>query len=156
MAQAFEQYCAMSVEQALEQDRFDLLLVEKIEPHLGSNRPAFLYDYPLELASLARPKENQPGNAERFELYMAGIELANGFSELTDSVLLRSRFEEEYLKMKDCPEKTHKIPELFLQELETIDSAAGIALGLDRLFMLLSGQNNLDAVVTFSPDDLDI
>jgi len=87
---------------------------------------------------------------------MAGIELANGFSELTDSVLLRSRFEEEYLKMKDCPEKTHKIPELFLQELETIDSAAGIALGLDRLFMLLSGQNNLDAVVTFSPDDLDI
>lgn len=154
--QAFHKYCAISPAQALQQDRFDLLLVEEIEPHLGRQKPTFLHDYPLELASLARPKTAQPEVAERFELYVSGIELANGFSELTDSVQQRSRFEEEYAKMDENLKRPKKMPELFLQDLERIDQAAGIAMGLDRLFMLLLGHDCLDEAVTFIPDDLDM
>jgi len=154
--QAFQKYCPVSVNQALQEDRFDLLLVENIEPHLGSNIPTFLYDYPLELASLARPKASQPEVAERFELYMSGIELANGFSELTDSAQQRSRFEEEFNKMGVRDRAQRKMPEFFLRDLEKIDRAAGIAMGLDRLFMLLAGQNSLATAVTFSPDELDM
>jgi elongation factor P--(R)-beta-lysine ligase len=154
--QAFHKYCSISPARAMHQDRFDLLLVEEIEPHLGRQSPTFLYDYPLELASLARPKVGQPEVAERFELYMEGIELANGFSELTDPVQQRSRFEDEYEKIGANDERQKKMPELFLQDLGRIDQAAGIAMGLDRLFMLLVGHDSLDEVVTFTPDDLDI
>ncbi len=154
--EAFLKYCSMTPEQALEQDRFDLLLVEKVEPELGVDIPAFLCDYPLELASLARPKPEDPDVAERFELYVAGVELANGFSELTDPLVQRSRFEEEYAQMDTEPERGKKMPELFLKDLEKIESAAGIAMGLDRLFMLICGGNSLSEVVTFSPDDLDM
>ncbi len=158
--EAFQKYCSISATQALEEDRFDLLLVEKIEPYLGKKSPTFLYDYPLELASLARPKENQPEVAERFELYMAGIELANGFSELTDPLLQRDRFKEEYAQiyaqMHSNDNGHQKMPELFLQDLGKIEKAAGIAMGLDRLFMLISGCGCLDDAVTFAPDDLDM
>lgn len=153
--QAFKKYCSVTPEEALQQDSFDILLVEKIEPYLGRKRPAFLYDYPLELASLARPKPDQPSLAERFELYVAGIELANGFSELTDPVLQRSRFEEEYGKMDTSLKNRRKMPELFLEALGYIDKAAGIAMGLDRLFMLFIEANELDSAVTFAPEELD-
>ncbi len=152
---AFQKYCSMSAAEALKQDRFDQLLVEQIEPNLGQQSPAFLYDYPLELASLARPKAGQPDVAERFELYLSGVELANGFSELTDPDQQRSRFEEEYTKMEVDANRAGKMPERFLSDLGGIDRAAGIAMGLDRLFMLLLGGNNLNDVLTFSPDDLD-
>lgn len=154
--QAFQKYCGISATQAVRQGRFELLLVENIEPHLGINAPTFFYEYPLELASLACPAASRPEVAERFELYMAGIELANGFSELTDSVQQRSRFEEEYDQMGVYNREQRKMPELFLQDLEKLERAAGIAMGLDRLFMLLAGQESLSAVVTFSPEDLDM
>ncbi len=154
--EAFQQYCSLSARQALAQDQFDQLLVEEVEPHLGQQTPTFLYDYPLELASLARPKKGQPEVAERFELYVAGIELANGFSELTDPDLQRIRFEEEYAKMDTSRNRLKKFPELFLHDLGMIDQAAGIAMGLDRLLMLLLGLECLGGAVTFSPDDLDM
>ncbi|HIQ37160.1 MAG TPA: EF-P lysine aminoacylase GenX [Desulfocapsa sulfexigens] len=154
--QAFQKYCSISPSDALEQDTFDLLLVEEIEPHLGKQTPAILYDYPLELASLARPKADNPAFAERFELYVAGIEIANGFSELTDPVQQRSRFEEEYAKMDPSHKRQKKMPELFLQDLGKIDEAAGIAMGLDRLFMLFIGKDSLDHAVPFSPEELDM
>ncbi len=80
------------------------------------------------------------------------MELANGFSELTDPDLQRSRFEEEYAKMGS---NNGKMPEQFLEALGSIDQAAGIAMGLDRLFLLLMGKDNLEDVVAFSRDDLD-
>ena len=154
--EAFQQHCAVSAAEALQQDQFDQLLVEQVEPHLGQQCPTFLYDYPLELASLARPKPDQPELAERFELYVSGVELANGFSELTDPDLQRSRFEEEYGKMESTCDRQRKMPERFLGDLGRIDQAAGIAMGLDRLFMLLLGCDHLDKAVTFAPDDLDM
>jgi len=153
--QAFEKYCSVTPREALQQDRFDVLLVEKIEPYLGRKNPVFLYDYPLELASLARPKPARPSLAERFELYITGIELANGFSELTDPVIQRRRFEEECRKMDTNVKSRNKIPELFLEALGNIDKAAGIAMGLDRLFMLFLDEDQLDSAITFTPEDLD-
>ncbi len=154
--EAFASYCSMSVQDALDQDLFDELLVEYIEPHLGKICPTFLYDYPLELASLARQKEEHPEVAERFELYVSGVELGNGFSELTDPEIQRSRFEEEYANMGILHASQKKMPEKFLASLARLEQAAGIAVGLDRLFMLFMGEKNLDAVVSFAPEQLDM
>lgn len=153
--EAFARYSSMSVQKALAQDLFDQLLVEDIEPYLGKNCPTFLYDYPLELASLARQKEEQPEVAERFELYVSGVELANGFSELTDPEIQRSRFKEEYAKMGTLQNSQAKMPEKFLVSLAQLDQAAGIAVGLDRLFMLFLGEDRLDTVISFVPGELD-
>ena len=153
--EAFSSYCSISAKEALAQGDFDQLLVEQVEPRLGRVTPTFLYDYPLELASLARQKAGQPEVAERFELYVAGIELANGFSELTDAELQRKRFEEEYVKMEDERSRQRKMPERFLEGLGQIEQAAGIAMGLDRLFMLLLGKEQLAEAVPFAPDELD-
>jgi lysyl-tRNA synthetase class 2 len=154
--EAFVKYSSMSVQKSLEEDLFDELLVEDIEPHLGKNCPTFLYDYPLELASLARQKKGEPGVAERFELYVSGVELANGFSELTDPEIQRTRFQEEYKKMGILQESQAKMPEKFLESLTQLEQAAGIALGLDRLFMLFLGDKQLDTIISFAPDELDV
>ncbi len=153
---AFLRYGSISVQQALNQDLFDEILVEDIEPHLGKYCPTFLYDYPLELASLARQKEKQPEVAERFELYVSGVELANGFSELTDPEIQRSRFEEEYANMGILQDSKAKMPERFLDSLAQLEQAAGIAVGLDRLFMLFLGEDHLDTVISFAPEELDM
>ena len=153
--EAFAKFSSLSVKEALDQDLFDELLVEDVEPQLGKNSPTFLYDYPLKLASLARQKPNQPRIAERFELYVSGVELANGFSELTDPEIQRSRFAEEYAKMDCVDSSQQRMPEKFLDSLVHIDQAAGIAMGLDRLFMLFLGENRIENGISFSPEELD-
>jgi lysyl-tRNA synthetase class 2 len=150
---AFLRYAGISAKEAVRTGDFDLLLVEKVEPELGWESPVFLYDYPVELASLARPKPRYPELAERFELYISGIELANGFSELTNSVIQRRRFDEEIQKI-DSSDNPRKMPEKFLAALEELPDCAGIALGLDRLFMLLLEQDCLAKVLPFSEKDL--
>jgi elongation factor P--(R)-beta-lysine ligase len=142
------------LEEALVQDNFDEILIEYIEPRLGINRPTFIYDYPAKLAALAKIKMNDPTVAERFELYIGGLELANGFSELTDANEQRQRFEET-LKTRSAKNWTpYTIPEKFLQALHTMPPCAGIALGIDRLVMILAGAANIDDVVAFTPEML--
>jgi lysyl-tRNA synthetase class 2 len=154
--EAFTKFSSLSVKEALDQDLFDELLVENVEPQLGRNSPTFLYDYPLELASLARQKPNHPEIAERFELYVSGVELANGFSELTDPEIQRTRFAEEYAKMDCVDSDRQRMPERFLDSLVHIDQAAGIAMGLDRLFMLFLGESRVEKSISFSPEELDV
>jgi lysyl-tRNA synthetase class 2 len=89
--EAFARYATMTVAEALKEDRFDEILTCEVEPHLGKDRPVFLCEYPVELGALARAKEADPRVAERFELYIAGLELANAFSELTDAGEQRRR-----------------------------------------------------------------
>jgi len=156
VADAFTKYSSMSAAEALQKDCFDELLVENVEPQLGKERPAFLYDYPLALASLARQKKDDPKLAERFELYINGVELANGFSELTDARIQHQRFQEEYAAMDEDNPMKNRIPERFLRSLAKLDEAAGIAMGLDRLLMLLMGCDNLQEIVSFSPEQLDM
>ena len=153
VTQAFETFCPISADQALAQDLFDEMMVEFIEPELGARCPLFLYDYPVQCGSLARRKEGDPAVVERFEMYINGLELANGFSELTDVEEQRLRFEKEITQIKAMHGRDVQMPERFLEDLALIDSAAGIALGIDRLLMILTSRTSIDDVVSFSPGD---
>lgn len=152
--QAFSRYAPMTLAAALQDDCFEHVLVEYVEPQLGLTRPVLLMEYPAELASLARISPLKPTVAERFELYACGMELANGFSELTDADEQRARFREELGLINKQPGRyMQAMPERFLEDLGKIGAAAGIALGLDRLLMLLTGKNAIDEVVSFIPGD---
>lgn len=151
---AFSRYAPIPLQDALAKNQFDEILVEHIEPHLGCDRPAFLYDYPSKMAALAKIKETDPTVAERFELYIGGMEIANGFSELTDAREQRRRFKEA-LEARAAKDLAHyAMPEKFLASLEHLPPCAGIALGIDRLVMILANTTNIDDVVAFTPETL--
>ncbi len=152
--EAFARYATVDVDNALENDRFDDILTAEIEPHLGRTRPTFLVEYPAQLAALARRKPGDPTVAERFELYIDGLELANAFSELTDPHEQRLRFEADEAARRTAGKLPRPLPEPFLAELGGIDHAAGIALGVDRLVMLLTDAESIDQVVAFTPAEL--
>ena len=154
VSEAFSRYASISLESALSSDRFEEILTSEIEPHLGKDRPTFLTDYPATLAALARTKEGNPELAERFELYIDGLELANAFSELTDPHEQRLRFEADEDLRRSSGKRPYPLPEKFLAEMKAMPEAAGIALGLDRLVMLMTDSTGIDRVVAFSPDDL--
>ena len=142
------------MEQALAQDLFDEVMVRDIEPRLGLEKPCFIYDYPAERGALARLKEDDPSVAERFELYIGGLELANAFSELTDPQEQRDRFLAEQEFRRATGKTVYPLPEKFLAELPAMPPAAGIALGLDRLIMVLLDKSSIDEVVAFIPEEL--
>lgn len=149
--EAFLRYAGWKPDANVDQDRFDLDMVEKVESRLGFPRPCILSDYPVSQAALARVKPGRPDVAERFELYWAGVELANGFSELTDPVEQRKRFEEALGMRRRMGCLEYPMPETFLRSLEHLPPCAGIAMGMDRLVMLLADSNSLDDVVAFPP-----
>jgi len=152
--EAFRHYASMETEEALAKDCFEEVMVNKIEPHLGTTRPLFLYDYPAALGALARIKPGNPLVAERFELYIAGLELCNGFSELTDPVEQCKRFEAEQKIRESYHKPVYPMPQNFLTALNDMPAAAGNALGLDRLVMLLADTTEIDDVVAFVPEEL--
>jgi len=154
VAQAFLQHSSTSLSQVPDANFFSELISTEIEPELAQNKPLFLIDYPTLQGSLARPKTNDPGCVERVELYIAGLELANGFSELTDPIEQRRRFEMEEKQRRQSGKTPCPLPEKYLDELETLSNAAGIAFGIDRLIMLLCDQPTIDEVVCFSPEQL--
>ena len=151
---AFSQYAPISLQEALHQDKFDEIMVEYIEPRLGIDRPTFIYDYPAKMASLAKIKKGDPNVAERFELYIGGLELANGFSELTEAREQRKRFEEASEARAAKYWARYPLPEKFLTALEQLPPCAGIALGIDRLAMILANTDKIDDVVAFTPETL--
>jgi lysyl-tRNA synthetase class 2 len=154
VSEAFSRYASISLQSALTADSFEEVLTGEVEPHLGRHQPTFLIEYPTSLAALARTKPGEPLVAERFELYIVGLEVANAFSELTDPHEQRSRFEAAEETRRASGKMPYPLPEKFLAELITMPEAAGIALGLDRLIMLLTDSNNINDVVAFTPDDL--
>jgi len=151
---AFDRYASITLETALEKNGFDEIMVREIEPQLVSKGPVFLYDYPAAFAALARLKPDDPTLAERFEIYMGGLELANGFSELTDAGEQRNRFEKEHQKRRSLGKECYPMPEKFLISLEHMPEAAGVAVGIDRLAMLFADTATIDDVVAFTPEDL--
>jgi lysyl-tRNA synthetase class 2 len=132
-------------------DRFFELLVGRVEPRLARlPRPVFLCDYPITQAALARPSPSDPSVAERFELYVGGIELSNGYGELTDPVEQRKRFVAERKRRKAARRPAYPIDERFLAALrEGMPRAGGNALGFDRLLMLALGAKSVQEVVAF-------
>ena len=130
-------------------NRFDLDLVEKVEPNLNVGRPVIVRDYPRELAALARCRPGDPDVAERWELYIAGMELANAFSELTDSSEQRERFDACARKRNAMGKDVYPVDEAFLQDLKKLPPCGGVALGVDRLVMLMTGATSIEQVRTF-------
>ncbi|HAD04776.1 MAG: EF-P lysine aminoacylase GenX [Desulfuromonadales bacterium GWD2_61_12] len=154
VVKAFTRHASVPLAAALASGRFEEILTSEVEPHLGSNAPIFLTEYPVELAALARPKPGDVSVAERFELYLGGIEVANAFSELTDPIEQRRRFLHDEAARRASGKVPAPLPEAFLRDLAALPAAAGIALGVDRLVMLLTGAERIDDVVAFTPDDL--
>jgi lysyl-tRNA synthetase class 2 len=128
-------------------DMFSRVLVERIEPKLGLGRATILDRYPAVEAALARRSTDEPRVSERFELYACGVELANGFGELTDPCEQRRRFEEEMAEKSRVYGETYPIDEDFLAALAAMPPACGIALGLDRLVMLACGATRIEDVI---------
>jgi lysyl-tRNA synthetase class 2 len=152
--EAFGRYSRTTVTEALEKDLFDEIMVQDIEPKLGLRKPTFICDYPAQRGALARLKQEDPTIAERFELYMGGLELANGFSELVDSEEQRKRFLMENENRQARGKPVYPIPDRFLAELDEIPPSAGIALGVDRLVMVFLDAKTIDEVVAFTPEEL--
>jgi lysyl-tRNA synthetase class 2 len=124
------------------------IFLDRIEPNLGIGAPTILYDYPVSMAALSRRKPGDPRLAERFELYVCGLELANAFSELTDPHEQRARFLVDQERKQALHGKTYPIDEDFLAALEHgLPDCAGIALGFDRLVMLCTGASHIEEVL---------
>ena len=175
VAGAFERFCGIDLlattQNALDPDRDSLaeaargieiwvdadddwetiffrLFLERIEPDLGVGVPTVLFDWPLSMAALARQNPDDSRVAERFEVYICGLELANGFGELTDVVEQRRRFEAESAKKHALYGHSYPIDEDFLAALSYgMPESAGIALGFDRLVMLCTGATTIDDVI---------
>lgn len=129
-------------------DLFFRIFLDHIEPKLGIGRPTLLYDYPVSMAALARPSARDPRVAERVELYVCGLELANGFSELTDAVEQRRRLERDAALRAASEGAAPPIDEDFLAALEHgMPASAGMALGFDRLVMLATGARRIEDVL---------
>jgi lysyl-tRNA synthetase class 2 len=121
-------------------------LVERVEANLGIGRATVLDEYPAALSALARPASD-PRVAERFELYVCGVELANGFGELNDGAEQRRRLEREMAEKQRIYGERYPIDEDFIAALGNMPPASGVALGLDRLVMLATGASRIDQVI---------
>lgn len=151
---AFLRWADLTPEDALARDRFDEILVDNIEPMLGNEKPMFLYDYPAVCGALARRDPLRSDVAQRFELYICGLELCNAFMELTDPVEQRARFETDRCAIGHAGRTVYAMPEAFLGALDNMpEAAAGNALGFDRLVMLFAGTGCIDEVVAFTPEE---
>ncbi len=144
----------IGVKQLNDDDSRDVLyfkiFLDRIEPHLGKEKPVFLYEYPSDMAALARIKPDNPSVAMRFELYIDGIELGNAFDEVVDPDVQRSRCEEARAIQKSLGKDPFPIDSEFIQALESgLPPSAGIALGVDRMIMLLLNKTRIQDVVAF-------
>jgi lysyl-tRNA synthetase class 2 len=128
-------------------DIFSKILTEKVEHRLGSERATLLVDYPLSEAALARPSEQDARFADRFELYVCGVEVANGFAELTDPIEQRRRFEAQIEEKARIYDERYPIDQDFLAALSVMPAASGVALGFDRLVMLATGAERIEQVL---------
>ena len=143
--EAYRRWAGWDPVEAWDQDRFDFDMATKIEPNLPKG-PLFLMDYPAPAASLARLKADDPRVAERWELYVDGLELANAFTELTDPVEQRRRFESARAERRALGEADYPLDEEFLDALARMPPSGGVALGVDRLVMLACGVRDISDV----------
>ncbi len=128
-------------------DIFSKVLVEHVEPKLGQGRLTVLFEYPVPEAALARAKPSDPRVAERFEVYACGVELANGFGELTDASEQRCRFMQAMDEKQRRYGERYPLDEEFIDAVGQMPEASGVALGFDRLVMLASGAARIEQVV---------
>ena len=134
-------------------ERFNIDLVNLVEPQLGRGRPEVLAWYPVELGSLSRVHPEDQRLSQRLELYVEGLELANGFVELNDPVEQRQRFVRERQAILAAGREPPPMPESFLDTLSELPDTVGIALGIDRLVMLFCDVDDIGSVRAFGPGE---
>jgi lysyl-tRNA synthetase class 2 len=132
--------------------RFDTDLVTRVVPALPPDRPAVLEGYPASMAALAKINARDPRAAERAEIFLGGLELANAYSELNDPAEQKRRFEEEAERIRKTGGRA-TVSRVFLEAIERLPECAGIALGMDRLAMLFCGADSIDEVMAFPADE---
>ncbi len=138
-----------------DESEFFKVMLNEVEPKFrDASYPIFLTEYSASMAALARKKETDPRVAERFECYIGGIEIANAFSELTDAVEQRARFQEEQRQRAQLGKIPFELDEEFLSLLPHIKKAAGISVGVDRLLMVLEDKQNINDVIFWPARDL--
>jgi lysyl-tRNA synthetase class 2 len=135
-------------------DIFFQIFLDKVEPQLGVRQPTFVFDWPLPLAALARQKADDPLTVERFELYAAGLELANAFGELCDPAEQRARFVAESELRRQQGKTVYPLDEKLLAALAHMPGTCGVALGFDRLVMLVTGAQSIRQVLAFADDEV--
>jgi lysyl-tRNA synthetase class 2 len=133
-------------------EKFDTDFISKVLPSFSPNRPTVLIDYPAAQASLARLKPDNPLVAERAEVFIGGLELANAYSELADAKEQTKRFRKAIEQIKKERGETMPLPEQFLKAVEGLPECGGIALGIDRLLMLFCNADSIDEVMAFTED----
>jgi lysyl-tRNA synthetase class 2 len=137
------------------EEAYNQILLNEIEPHLGKNKPTILYDYPASQAALSKKKKDDPRFAERFEFFIAGLELGNAFSELTDSVEQKLRMQRDLKQRKELGKLEYQIDNDFIKALELgMPKTGGIAVGVDRLVMLFSDSESIKETLLFPVDDV--
>ncbi|MBD3327771.1 EF-P lysine aminoacylase GenX [Candidatus Peregrinibacteria bacterium] len=161
--EAFKKYAEMDLEDIADlvngdisyEEAFFSVFLNKIEKHLGVEKPVFLYDYPVQMAALAKVKESDTKYAERFELYIGGMELCNAFSELNDPVEQKRRLQTEREERKKMGKSDYEVDRSFIDALEFgMPPAGGNALGVDRLIMLLTDTADIKDILFFPERDL--
>jgi elongation factor P--(R)-beta-lysine ligase len=154
-AEAFKKYAGKNLSEVKDEDFYKVFFNE-VEPEiLKSKKPIFLYDYPISQAALARPKKNNPKFAERFEVFIAGVELGNCFSELTDAKEQKKRFEEDKMLRQKQGKTEYPIDNELIEALETgLPAVSGIAVGVDRLIMLAADVPNVADTIFFPDSEL--
>jgi len=148
VADAFQKYASVDINSVIAEGKFEETLCFEVEPHLGKERPLFLIDYPSSMAALSKKKDSNPDLAERWELYIDGLEIANAYSELTDPVEQRKRFKETAALRERQGREVYPMDEEFLAALEQgLPECGGIAVGIDRLCMAFCESDNIEDVV---------
>ena len=149
VAEAYRRWAGWDPLEAWDEDRFDEDMALKIGPALPREGLVYLTDYPVQAAALARVNPTDPRVAERFEAYLAGMEIANGYGELTDADEQRCRFEETIAMRRARGLPVYPVDEAFLADLPGMPPTAGIALGIDRLVMVACGEREIARVRPF-------
>ncbi len=134
-------------------EKFDVDFIDKVLPGFAKDRPTVLLEYPAEQASLARLNPGNPKVAERAEVFIGGLELANAYSELADAAEQAKRFREAIEQIKNEREQVMPMPEKFLEAMKKLPECGGIALGIDRLVMLFCDAEKIDDVMAFTADE---
>lgn len=153
--EAFKKYAGKNLEDVKDEDFYKVFFNE-VEPEiLKSKKPVFLYDYPISQAALARPKKDNPKYAERFEVFIAGLELGNCFSELTDAKEQKKRFEEDKMLRQKQSKTDYPIDNGLIEALASgLPAVSGIAVGVDRLIMLAADVPNVSDTIFFPDSEL--
>ena len=153
VSEAFQKYAGWNPLVNPDLRRFDEDTVLKVIPNLNPHRPTFLVDYPAPMASLARLKPGNSNVAERFELFIGGLELANAYSELVNAKEQETRFRKEIEQIQKMQGRIAPMPQKFLKAVPNLPECAGIALGMDRLVMLCCDAKTIDEVMPFTVDE---